>query len=150
MSSMKRINHPDQLNDWKSQIIADTPRYKKTVVITSGTCGQASGSLQIIDAFFKELEARHLQEDVGIKITACHGFCEMEPNIIIQPEGIFYKRLKPEDVPEIVEKTILKDEIIPGLLYEDPSNKEKYGEQTAIPFYQKQMRLLTEKDSYKC
>ena len=141
---MKRINHPDQLNDWKSEIIANTPRYRKTVVITSGTCGQASGSLQIIKAFIKELESRHLQDDVGIKITACHGFCEMEPNIIIQPEGIFYKQLKPEDVPGIIERTIIKDEIIPDLLYEDPTEKKKYEIQTEIPFYQKQMRLLTE------
>jgi len=141
---MKRINHPDQLNEWKKEILAGLPSYKKTVVITSGTCGQASGSQQIIEAFKKELERRDIKKDIGIKITACHGFCEMEPSVIIQPEGIFYKQLKPEDVPGIVEKTILRDEVIPSLLYEDPAKKQKTEIQAEIPFYSSQKRLLTD------
>ena len=63
---------------------------KKTVVISSGTCGQASGSIQIIDAFKKELKKRKLGKTIGVEITGCHGFCEMEPNIIIFPDEIFY------------------------------------------------------------
>jgi len=141
---MKRISHPKQLTEWKEEIISNLPSYRKTVVISSGTCGQASGSLQIIDAFEQELEKKDLKNDIGIKITACHGFCEMEPNVIIQPAGIFYKQLKPENVPEIVEKTILQNEIIPSLLYEDTATKQKIVIQTEIPFYRRQKRFLTD------
>ena len=71
---MKKIMHPDQLSDWKKQIISKHPPYKKTIVISSGTCGQASGSLKIIEAFEQELKKKKLKDKIGIKVTGCHGF----------------------------------------------------------------------------
>jgi NADH:ubiquinone oxidoreductase subunit F (NADH-binding)/(2Fe-2S) ferredoxin/Pyruvate/2-oxoacid:ferredoxin oxidoreductase delta subunit len=141
---MKRITHPRQLTEWKDKILSQRASYKKTIVVSSGTCGQASGSLQIIQAFEEELEKRNLKETIGMEITGCHGFCEMEPNITIYPEGIFYKKLQTKDIPEIIEKTILRDQIIPSLTYEDSKSGRKFSLQREIPFYQKQMRLLTE------
>jgi len=140
---MKKINTPEKLIEWRRRIISETPSYEKTVVISSGTCGQASGSLQIIEAFTQELEKRGLETKVRIKITGCHGFCEMEPNVIIYPDEIYYKKLKPKDVPEIIEKTILKNKVIPSLLYQFSETSPKVSKLREIPFYKKQMRLLT-------
>jgi len=141
---MKKINRPEQLAEWKQRIISNRLPYKKTIVVSSGTCGQASGSLQIIEALERELEKRKLEDTIEIKITGCHGFCELEPNIVIYPEGIFYKMLKPEDIPNVIEETILKNKIIPSLVYEDPKTDCKISNQKEIPFYKKQMRLLSE------
>jgi len=141
---MNKINRPEQLAEWKQRIISNRLPYKKTIVVSSGTCGQASGSLQIIEALERELEKRKLEDTIEIKITGCHGFCELEPNIVIYPEGIFYKMLKPEDIPNVIEETILNDKIIPSLVYEDPKTDCKISNQKEIPFYKKQMRLLSE------
>jgi NADH-quinone oxidoreductase subunit F len=96
---MDKIVNPEQLNEWKEEILSRRPEYKKTIVISSGTCGQASGSLPVVDAINEELEKRRLKETVGVEITGCHGFCELEPNIIIYPEEIFYGNLEPKDIP---------------------------------------------------
>jgi NADH:ubiquinone oxidoreductase subunit F (NADH-binding)/(2Fe-2S) ferredoxin len=141
---MERINHPEELAAWKSDILADRIPSKKTVVISSGTCGQASGSLQIIDAVNQELEKKGLKDRVEVKVTGCHGFCQLEPNLIVYPEEIFYKNLKPKDVPQIVEKSILRDEIVSSLVFEDLKTTKKAVKQDEIPFYKKQERLLTE------
>ncbi len=141
---MRKITHPNELDQWKEKILSDRDSVKRRIVISSGTCGQASGSLQIIEAFNQELEKRSLQKDIRLEITGCHGFCEMEPNIIIYPEGIFYKQLKPENVPEIIEETILQKKVITSLAYEDSKTHHKIIHQEEIPFYQKQKRLLTE------
>lgn len=141
---MKKINYPEKLIEWKQKILSSRPSYKKVIVISSGTCGQASGSLAIIEAVNREIEKRKLRESVGLKITGCHGFCELEPNIIIYPGEIFYKNLTPEDIPKIIEETILKDKVIPSLVYEDSKTGKKVIKQKEIPFYQKQVRLLTE------
>lgn len=141
---MKKINYPEKLIEWKQKILSSRPSYKKVIVISSGTCGQASGSLAIIEAVNREIEKRKLRESVGLKITGCHGFCELEPNIIIYPGEIFYKNLTPEDIPKIIEETILKDKVIPSLIYEDSKTGKKVIKQKEIPFYQKQVRLLTE------
>jgi NADH:ubiquinone oxidoreductase subunit F (NADH-binding)/(2Fe-2S) ferredoxin/Pyruvate/2-oxoacid:ferredoxin oxidoreductase delta subunit len=141
---MERINHPEQLASWKSEILADHLPSKKIIVISSGTCGQASGSLQIIDAVNKELQKKGLQDIVDVKVTGCHGFCQLEPNLIVFPEQTFYKNLKPEDIPEIIEKSVLKNEIASSFVFEDPQTKQKADKQNEIPFYKKQERRLTE------
>ena len=66
---MERINHPEQLASWKSEILAARVPAKKVLVISSGTCGQASGSLQIIDVVHRELKkkgilVRYFDKDV--------------------------------------------------------------------------------------
>ena len=141
---MEKISHPNQLLEWKSTVLANRPQYRKTVVISSGTCGQASGSVPVIEALKKELLKRNLKNKIEVKITGCHGFCELEPNLIVYPEGIFYKKLTPEDVPKIVEDTLLNNKTIPSLIFEEAKSKKKIQEQGEIPFYKKQKRLLTE------
>jgi len=141
---MERINHPEQLASWKSEILADRLPSKKIIVISSGTCGQASGSLQIIDAVNQELMKKSLQDNVDVKVTGCHGFCQLEPNLIVYPEETFYKNLKPEDIPEIIKKSIIENKIASSFVFEDPQTKQKADKQNEIPFYKKQERLLTE------
>lgn len=141
---MERINHPEELAAWKSEILAERIPLKKTIVISSGTCGQASGSLQIIDSVNQELEKKGLKDRVEVKVTGCHGFCQLEPNLIVYPEEIFYKNLKPQDVPQIVEKSILGNEIVSSLVFKDLKTGQKAIKQDEIPFYKKQERLLTE------
>ena len=141
---MQKINNPEQLIEWKQNVLSKRPLYKKTIVVSSGTCGQASGSLQIIEALKHELEKRNLEKTIGIKITGCHGFCELEPNIIIYPGDIFYKKLESKNIQKVVEETILKDKIIPSFIYEDSRTGKKFSQQKEIPFYKKQMRVLTE------
>ena len=141
---MKNLTHPSQLAELRTRLLAERPAGQKAVVVSSGTCGRASGSLGIIDAFNRELDRQDLREAVRLEITGCHGFCQLEPNIVIYPQGIFYKNLRPQDVPAVIEETIIHDRIIPRLVYEDPETNRRFEQQKEIPFYKKQLRLLTE------
>ena len=58
---------------------------------------------------------------VGLKKSGCHGFCEMGPLLRIDPEGLLYIKVKVEDCEEIIERSILKDEIVERLVYQDQS-----------------------------
>jgi NADH:ubiquinone oxidoreductase subunit F (NADH-binding)/(2Fe-2S) ferredoxin/Pyruvate/2-oxoacid:ferredoxin oxidoreductase delta subunit len=141
---MDRLTHPSQVHEWKTRALFGRPPCAKTVVISSGTCGQASGSLGIIDAFADEIAKRGLEDLISVKVTGCHGFCELEPNIIVYPDGLFYKNLEPGQVARIIDLTLLEDRIIPALVPVDVVNGIKYPFQKDIPFYRKQMRWLTE------
>ncbi|MGD8900691.1 MAG: NADH-ubiquinone oxidoreductase-F iron-sulfur binding region domain-containing protein, partial [Desulfobacterales bacterium] len=70
------------------------------------------------------------------------GFCERGPIIVIHPEKICYFQIKPEDVPEIVSRTIKEKQVIERLLYSDPNTKEKIIHESEIPFYKNQERLV--------
>jgi NADH-quinone oxidoreductase subunit F len=139
------------LEDWRSlckTIIesqnkcGDTELRVSTITISSGTCGEARGSLKVVQAFQKQIESQGLKDKVILKVTGCHGFCEQEPIVVIQPEGIFYGKVKPEDVEEIISTTILNNKIVERLLYPDPTTGEKIVYEKDIPFYKKQHRII--------
>lgn len=124
------------------QKISGGEKKPKTVILSSGTCGQACGSLKIAEDFKKELKKRKLQNKIGLRITGCHGFCEQEPLLLVKPGELFYCRIKIEDVAEIIELTLLKDKVIERLLYTDPVSGKKISSVKDIPFYKNQDRVL--------
>ena len=123
-----------------------------SVLICAGTGCIAGGSMKIYENLKKECETRGLPVYVGlkhdneeekslhIKMSGCHGFCEMGPLVHIEPMGIMYIHVKPEDCHEILEKTILGGEIIDRLVY--TRDGIAYPRQQDIPFYKKQHRVV--------
>jgi (2Fe-2S) ferredoxin/predicted O-methyltransferase YrrM len=62
----------------------------------------AAGSFQILQALDRELQARGLAGSTQVSTCGCLGLCDEGPMMIVYPEGIWYRRVKPEDVAEIV------------------------------------------------
>ena len=122
------------------------------VLVCAGTGCIAGGSLKVCETLKEECERRGLQVYVGltehsgeekslhIKMSGCHGFCEMGPLVHIEPLGVMYIHVKPEDCCEIVEKTVLRGEIIQRLTYQ--RDGVSYPRQEDIPFYKKQHRVV--------
>lgn len=77
-----------------------------------------------------------------MKLSGCHGFCEMGPLVHIEPLGIMYIHVKPEDCREILERTVLGGEIIDRLIYH--LDGVAYPRQQDIPFYKRQHRVVLE------
>ena len=116
------------------------------VLVCAGTGCTSSGSAAVREAMAKELENRGLQDEVKIVHTGCFGLCALGPIMIVYPEGTFYSRVTPEDVPEIVEEHLLKGRPVQRLIYNDPAVKaeEAPAQATSLnetAFYKTQMRL---------
>ncbi len=92
-------------------------------------------------SFKDEISSQGLEVQVDCKQTGCHGFCERGPVIVIGPKEIFYQKVKPSDVPEVVSKTLLNGEVVDRLLYTDPAGIKALYEHE-VPFYKKQTRLV--------
>lgn len=142
---MKKLKSPKDLENLRKKILKSRDPKTLTVAISSGTCGEARGSLKIIQAFKKAVNKlpSKTRSGVSIRVTGCHGFCEAEPNVIIYPKGIFYQKLLPENAEEIIQKTVLNKKIIDRFLYTDANTKKKFVYEKEIPFYKKQQRLLS-------
>ena len=116
---------------------------KHTVLtVSAGTCGQARGSLKVVEELEKLIREKKLEERVAVKITGCHGFCEAEPNIIIQPNNLFYQNVQPSDAKAIIEETVLNDTVIDKLLYKEHDTGEAKTTGADIGFYEKQLRIV--------
>lgn len=122
--------------------LAERERARKHyIVVCGGTGCRAYGSPEVVQAFREELKGRGLEEEIVLKVTGCHGFCERGVLVLLYPEGVFYQRVKPEDVPEIVDSRV-NGSVVDRLLYEDPQTGERISHWRDIPFYRKQHRLI--------
>jgi NADH:ubiquinone oxidoreductase subunit F (NADH-binding)/(2Fe-2S) ferredoxin/NAD-dependent dihydropyrimidine dehydrogenase PreA subunit len=112
------------------------------IKICAGTACHATGRVALREALKKDLAERGLADEVKVVETGCHGFCEQGPIIVLQPAGIFYPRVKPKDVPEIVETSVIDDGVVERLLYKDPSTGEPVPYEKDIAFYALQQRIV--------
>lgn len=122
--------------------------YRAHVLVCRGTGCTASGAPGVMKAFKDELAKKGLDREVMLVETGCHGMCEMGPVVVVYPEGAFYCRVTPEDVPEIVEEHLYKGRIVQRLLYTVPEDMEKVPYYKDIPFYSKQHRIVLSNCGY--
>ncbi len=139
---MKALKSPVELEARREQITAAACREGPAVAVCCGTGCSASGAREVVAAFEKCLLAKELQMPVEPHITGCHGFCEQGPLVVVAPGNILYCRVEPEDVPEIVERTVMGGEIVERLLYVDPVSGEPVRREAEVPFYRGQKRLI--------
>jgi len=113
------------------------------IIVCAGPGCMLKGGLAVAGALEKALAAqtKAARLKLGLKTTGCHGLCEQGPLVVIQPQGIFYTRVKPEDAEEIIKHTLGKGELVRRLLYRDPDTRERVEQYTSIPFYSNQVRI---------
>ena len=139
---MGRLKTMAELEKLQAEILKKRNPETSCVTVCLGTGCQAYNSRAVYDAFVKEINTRNLTEKIHLKGTGCHGFCEQGPVVVIFPSEIFYRRVKPEDVPRIITDTVLGGKLIDELLYQDPVSGQKYSRESEIPFYRHQRRSL--------
>ena len=148
-----RIESRQQLIECRKEFKKALDCQYKQVVICGGSGCVAGGSLKVYDRMKQLMEERGLRvdvvlqheshdESVGLKHSGCHGFCQMGPLMRIEPMGLLYIKVTVDDCEEIVEKTILNDEVIDRLVYHEDG--ESYVRKEDIPFYKQQTRVALE------
>ena len=149
-----RINTREELSQRRKEYKQSLDSQKKQILICAGTGCVAGGSLKIYDRMKELMKEKGLKcsvvlekephdESVGIKKSGCHGFCEMGPLLKIDPVGWLYTKVKIEDCEDIIEKSIIGDEVVERLVYKDKDGNP-YVKQQEIPFYRQQTRIALE------
>lgn len=153
---MPKLKNVVELHDLRAFASESLSRQHKQVLVCAGTGCVAGGSLKIFANIKKRCEELGLdvcvelkhephegdEKSIGLKKSGCHGFCEMGPLLKIEPLGVLYTKVKLEDCEEIVERTIMNDEVIDRLLYQFEGRS--FMQQEEIPFYKRQTRHVLE------
>ncbi|MFC1987971.1 NADH-quinone oxidoreductase subunit NuoF [Chloroflexota bacterium] len=113
----------------------------RTVYVCRGTGCVSGGSDAIFEALRAEL-ARQEVRGAKIDLTGCHGFCQQGPNVIVEPEGIFYTHVEPEDSADIVTLHLQNGKPVERLFYCDPVTGQAIPRYSDISFYNKQERVI--------
>ncbi len=124
-------------------------QYKARVVVCGGTGCMANGSGEIIEEFHRVMKEKGLsyavaeakeKADCYMAKSGCQGFCQMGPLVTIYPQEMLYVKVRPEDVAEIVETTLIGGKPVERLLYRDHEGADSVVKIHDIPFYAKQQR----------
>lgn len=136
-------NHPDPLMG-----------AERRVVICAGTGCVANGAMKVYAAFQEQMRKNNLpfvvelreENDnsgkIGLTHSGCQGFCQMGPLVAVLPDYILYNRVKPGDVAEIVETSLVQNGVVERLLYVEPGTTHACKGVHDIPFYTRQQRFV--------
>ena len=99
----------------------------------------ASGSFAVLGALDREIQARGLNNGVQLTTCGCMGLCDEGPVMVVYPAGVWYRRVQPSDVTEIVNTHLRDGQPVDRLIWNDaPAMKamavehgEKYREAMA-------------------
>jgi NADH:ubiquinone oxidoreductase subunit F (NADH-binding)/(2Fe-2S) ferredoxin len=139
-----RIETMDALDSMGQKILDEIPEDLIQVIVCGGTGCRAYGSEKVWKAFENELAKLDEEIDLHyeVKPTGCHGFCEKGPLVVIRPKGLLYVKVKVEDVPEIIQETLIQGRVISRLLYNDPQQGRPVENEEEVSFYKHQHRSV--------
>jgi NADP-reducing hydrogenase subunit HndC len=112
------------------------------VLVCSGAACVSSHSVEVRSTLAREIDARGLGDEIRLVETGCMGPCELGPVLLVYPGGVFYIRVKPDDVAEIVEEHFLKGRPVRRLLWETPEARKISEEKKQVPFFEKQQKIV--------
>lgn len=145
---MKPLRKIGELEKLKKKLISKKDPKKTVITLCGGTGCNAYGAAKIADIFRNEIKGRKLDSKVNLMVTGCHGFCEEGPIAVVRPQNSLYCKVKPDDISEIINETVIRGKIIDRLLYIDPTTNKKIKHEDEIPFYKNQTRLLFGKNGF--
>ncbi|MCL0064750.1 NADH-quinone oxidoreductase subunit NuoF [Dehalococcoidia bacterium] len=139
---MRKLGSAAELEHLRDRILSRRNPEKPCISICGGTGCHAYNCKDVVKALKKEIKRQGLRNEVELRVTGCHGFCEHGPLLVLYPQRIFYQRITPGDASEIIAETVMKGNIIESLLYVDPLSGKKVYFENDVPFYKGQQRLV--------
>lgn len=115
---------------------------QKSILVGLGTCGISVGAEEVFSSLEREIADHNLEDEIIVKRTGCQGFCQQEPLVIIEPEGLLYTNVQPDDVGEIVQSILPGKKPVKRLCYQDTTTGKPVQLFDKVPFYSKQERIL--------
>jgi len=92
-----------------NQRSADDPR---------GSCSKL-GSESLHACFKQEAKRLDLKDIVRANKAGCLDHCDQGPSVVIYPEGVWYQVKTEADVTEIMERHVIKGEVVTRLIMPD-------------------------------
>src|SRR6056297_551875 len=141
MKESTYIKKPEDLDHIKSNYKKSMSLYDYEVLVCSGAGCISSDCGKVMEALVDSLKTNNLTKKVAVKQTGCMGTCDIGPVMIVMPEGVFYTKLDPEDIPNIVKSHFIEGKILEEKTYYDKINKKQVSQIKDIDYFNKQIKL---------
>ncbi len=74
------------------------------------------GSAKHVEVLRDMLEKRGLQDTVQVVKSGCLDLCDIGPNMVVYPEGVWYSNVQTQDLEEIVQSHLVAGKPVARLL----------------------------------
>ena len=141
MSKQLMIKEQQDLVNIKNKFNEAIGRYKYRILICSGAGCISSNCHQVKEALIKALEDSKLTEQVMVTETGCIGTCDLGPVMVVLPDGVFYTKLTPADLPAIVYSHLLSGKVKTANTYFDKISGQHVPYIKDIKYFNDQMKI---------
>ena len=138
---MERLDSIDRFKAFQARALTGRDSPAPTLVIPAGTCGRASGANDLIRTAEQKILDGGLTDRVRLRVTGCHGFCQMEPSVLVEPGRTFYPNVDPEGMARIV-AAVAGGQVLEDLLFVDSETGRPVRRQDDLPFFNRQVRTI--------
>lgn len=138
---MIKITSINDLNQIKADYEAMMGKYHHKVLLCSGAGCVSCNCSKVRDAIEAEIQKLGLADGVKMIETGCIGTCAEGPVMLILPERIFYVRVTPENVGNILKSQIIDGVVVEEQTFQDKTTKQHIPCIDDIPFFKEQVRI---------
>lgn len=135
----RKIRSPEELKKAAQRAQKARQKYRCRVLVCMTGC-RALGAADVVAAFREKLAAAGLNEEIEVAETGCIGLCARAPVVLIEPYDYLYGRVKPQDVDEIIEKTIREGKPVESLVASE--NGKLLPTISEVGFYKEQQKAV--------
>lgn len=121
---------------------------ERQLLICSGAACLSAGANEIKVTLEEELAKHNLSSEYRVIGTGCIGSCDFGPILVVSPEEIFYQKLKPADIKEIVKEHLVNGNIVEKFLYVSPETGERVTTLNNINFFKNQVKIALRNCGY--
>lgn len=137
---MEKLKSIEDLKNLRNRLKDETFRPERPRIrLCSGTACTATGTPNVLSAMEEEAHKRGI--DLDVVKTGCQGLCQKGPVLKVEPQDMFYQKVRPEHAKAILAYTVQGGMPFRQSLYRESILTEPIPEMTNVPFYKKQMRI---------
>lgn len=115
--------------------------YRSHVLVCAGAGCISSGCKAVQNALLENIDKHGLNKEIKVVETGCMGPCDLGPVVMVFPDGVFYRQLKPEDTAEIVTEHLLKGKVVQRLLHQPGEDAQQVTGFDQLDFFKRQTRI---------
>jgi NADH-quinone oxidoreductase subunit F len=141
----QRVTSREGLEQIRARFLAQEKEYKYRLLVCSGAGCVSSGCKDVRDALIAALEEAGLSEQTVVYETGCIGTCDLGPSLVVEPDDVFYIKLKPDDMTRIVNQHLVNGRIIEQLCYYDREKETRVKHLSDVEYFKRQVRLVTKR-----
>ncbi len=132
----------DDLQKRRDRFLKGQAGIRHTVLVCAGAGCVSCDCTSCSEALEASLREAGLSQSVQVRKTGCMGICDAGPIMVVQPDDVLYCKLRPEDMPEIVQRHFLEGQIAVEHCFVDPGTGQPVERVGEIPFFSKQHKIV--------